>query len=724
MSQRTTIILGVIATALVAYIFFYERHLLSTAELEGRQGRLLAEFVRDRVGRVEIEKADASIVLVRGPERPPILDGEDPEPGKFALEQPMRAPADEDAVGSLLGALEWASARRTIENVSDADLHTFGLDSPRLRASFRVADREISIAFGNEDVHGGGVYVRVGDERTVHVAGKDLYEAVDHDADHFRSKDLLGEVEGADATAIAIGGTTIEKRDRTWFAGAILASSARVDALLTAVEDLRAQRFAPAGARLGDVERDVSLTIDRVAHHLRTGVACEGHADERYARMDEGPLVCVLASALDDVPGSADALHDPRPITVRDEDVHAIQIDRNGTTLRVEKGRDGFSGTLTSGGTTRSFEVDPQAVLDFMRAARGARATAVTAGTSDDQVPTATLRVFLEPDEDDAPRDGGAPDAGAEGFELVTQIEIVDTGSGDIVAVRALDRAHLVLPATASELFDPTPLRFRARRVLDIDEHDVTHVVVERPGARPETLSRSDETWKVDAPIEIAADGPSMRELLRDLSSLTAVRFVAASASPEHGLAPPRATATFTIGANDHPTTRTLEIGADVDDGAIARLGGADEVFVVSASLARLLTAPLASRELLSSEPDDIQRIAIEVPNGAPIALEREGEELVAAQGTTLSSERARAIADALASLRAAEVKPYGTAMPTTPRRTVRVTRTGEAAEPHEYVFEIFGEEGEGRSVRVLARRTDVPLVLAFTPEAMAALLE
>jgi len=87
---RSTVILGVIAAGLLAFILLHERDLLSTGELEQRKNRVLSSFVRDRVSRIEILKDGASVVLERKP------DAEDSEVlGPWRELSPMQVAVDQ-----------------------------------------------------------------------------------------------------------------------------------------------------------------------------------------------------------------------------------------------------------------------------------------------------------------------------------------------------------------------------------------------------------------------------------------------------------------------------------------------------------------------------------------------------------------------------------------------------------------------------------------------------
>ena len=109
-----------LAVGLFAYIAIWERHGLSSGELDDRRAQLVPAFVRERVSEVSIDREGGRIVLVR--ERAE----EEGELGDWTLKEPVEGAADFDAVDSLLGAIEWATPLRRLEGISAADRERFG----------------------------------------------------------------------------------------------------------------------------------------------------------------------------------------------------------------------------------------------------------------------------------------------------------------------------------------------------------------------------------------------------------------------------------------------------------------------------------------------------------------------------------------------------------------------------------------------------------------------
>ena len=153
MTKQSVGILAAIAVALFAYIAIYERHTLSSGALEGRDNRVAQEYSRHEVGGITIERPDQpTIELVR------VREDEDAL-GHWEMRAPIETMGDDDSIGAMLGSVDWADARRRIAEVSDEDRTAFGLDAPRVTATFRMGNDELVLSVGGETPGGDGVWV-------------------------------------------------------------------------------------------------------------------------------------------------------------------------------------------------------------------------------------------------------------------------------------------------------------------------------------------------------------------------------------------------------------------------------------------------------------------------------------------------------------------------------------------------------------------------------------
>jgi hypothetical protein len=765
--ERTTIALAVISVALFAFIVFVEQHTLSSGELAARRGQLIQTFVRDRVTKLVLERDEADggrIVLERHRE-------DDDELGEWQLTAPVAWPADPDATDSLLGALEWARPRRTLEGVTAEDRARFGLDEPRLRASFTVADREIPIAVGGEDPQGGGSYVALDDPSVAYVVGADVVEALEHDAEHFRDHELFTRIGTSRAAKLRIAregaAIVVERRGERFVLTAPIeghAGDGAVRNLLRVLSDLRATRFvedAPEDdARFGLREPALTIALDvpggpgvreamallhigrvreprrpsgegevgdeaPVSIALSVGSACADHAEERYARLGEGPVVCIAESALEAFfSADADELREPRLFTMSDEALTRLLVEGR-TRLEVTRADERF--TLTSGGEERP--VDDQALADLLRDLRSVRAVAYL--PADD----ATLRahglanpaqtITLEPDEGDP--------------EVVT---IGAATSAGLFARRGDEAVVVELPPEAGEVLDISSLDLRPKRLIDEDLDEATKLVVTR-GRVVEELERSGAEWRVTSPVEMPADLGASRDALRAVAGLEAIRYVAEAPLPAHGLTAPRFVVDVRFersedegdDGHDHEhegegeggeagdeeraeiREHAIRVGASTEGGAFAQLDDDRAVFIVPESLVAAIERPLVSRDALATELDEIARVVVERA-GARVELLKTDAGYTTADGGPADGARTRALMDAIATLRADEVVAYG-APPAaagfaTPRARITITRPDTAPEPHAYTV-LVGATADGARVHVKPADADVVFLV---PEA------
>lgn len=735
-SKRTTFVLMAVAIGLMSYIVLYEQHTLSTGEVAERENQVLARLVRDRVERIQIERGDATIVMVR--ER-----ADEGELGEWRLEEPLRDAADQEAVSSMLGSLEWAAARRTLEDTSASDRSGWGFDEPRVSVSIRVANEDLEFSIGGEEATTRGAWLRIGDEATVHVVGLDVFEALDHDAGHFRSKDLFRGIGEHEVSRVELSGATptrvIERREGTFWLTAPLrmhASAGRTDALVQAIVELSASRYVEgdAAAHLAEPTTVVQVRAGEGSEaeetRLVVGGPCADHASERYGRIDDGPLVCILATDLDAFEVSAADFRELRAVTAQDHEVVGVVLTTSAGTLTVTDAEaEGWGYTFEGGVGESAGAVDQEALSEWLRELRRSRAAAVLPLTDDSALSGVGL---------DAPQGTltlrGRGDAEDEVLRIgATAIEGIFVQRGD-------EPVALRLEPQAAELFVPSPIRLRARSLIRDRAEGAVELRVERGGVE-ERVERTDDGFAVTQPLAVAADAGRVNSLLRRLAELSAVRFEAPVADGSHGLAAPRFVVTVRFegalpddehGHEDEqadapaPRTHRLLIGAETTGGAFARLDDDVAVFLVPSTLVEDLVSPLVSRTLLATDRDYIDDVALITSTGR-IELHHDGRAFVTPEGAP-DRERTDALFEALERLRADGATGYGPAAAEdgldSPRLRLWVRRDAEAEAPREYTLAFGADVGEGATARVHVRRDDLAVGFLLPRTAVAGILD
>jgi hypothetical protein len=749
MKTRTSIILGVVALGLALFIYFYERNLPSTEELESRSGRMLPGFDRDRVDRLVLGTGEDRVELLRETSDEPDA-GPTGAVGDWRLTHPMELEADPEAVDSLLSAIDWLERRRSFEEEGAAKAAKFGLADPRASISLRLRGRDISLAVGGE-APGEGIYVAFGDEANkVYVVDHEFLEQITKEPGDLRNK-RLADLRVRDTKAIRVAGRfhALRQGADRWVLEtplSIRADRRRVEDVVRNLEQLRAARFVADGVSDDDLERygldqprrEVTLRVEGQSEAvvLRFGGVCEGHGDEVYATsLGTGTVSCVDQDILEELAVAVDSLRDLRPTALAEEDIQRITLERGEARLELSQGPGGWrigaaSAAPADAGPGEGREADDETVEAFIEALRSVSASDVTSdlsavGLADGAASGGVIvRLFTE-------SDGGDEAEAAEVLTFATE------GSG-VFLRRSGESVALVLPASFASELQVDPLRFRGRQVVSERASDATELELTGPAGR-QLLRREESRWRVVEPLELAADDVVAQEIARSVARLEVERFVAAAARPEHGLARPRIELRLRFVADDgdeadagaaSPVDHTILIGAEAEGGRYARLAGDDQpVFVVAAAFVERLEGPLLDRDLFMLEDERVTGLVIERPGAERVEIERSEDGWRTGTGPAPEGAVA-AILSRFGTARAAEVLGFGA--PTAamglaaPRARLRVALTSEGDEERseERVMLIGAEYGDEGSRRVYMRREDVDATFGMPARVVAPLLE
>ena len=196
------LVLLVLLAGLVAYLHFVE---LPQAEKEGKKDKLVA-VDKDAVVGVVLAYPDHTIELKK------VDNG-------WRLVKPLDAPADDNAVKSLVGTLTDAQVEKTLDE-APTDLSTFGLDKPTPLVTLSVASGTAppTIAVGKNTPIGSKSYVRKGDEPKVYVTTSSLQFALNKQPKDLRDKDVFhfqdDDVQRVDITGEKGGTTSLVRKGK------------------------------------------------------------------------------------------------------------------------------------------------------------------------------------------------------------------------------------------------------------------------------------------------------------------------------------------------------------------------------------------------------------------------------------------------------------------------------------------------------------------------------
>ena len=593
---RTSIILVVVALGLFGFIFFFERGSLSTTERELRKGRIVDNFVRDKVTRMELQRHGVTTVLAKVEPNP-----DDPlDLGGWQVEAPYKAKADSTEVDALLGALEWAEARRSLGQASDADRKTFGLDAPRYRFRFVAGREEGGFSVGTRAADGQGAYLTPRDSKSVYVVGADLLDALEHAPEDFHSKNLHDgltiltaqqlELRGADRTMV------LSRKEGFFWVDGALASSVELKALIDALDGLRATRYIGEQVKpeQGLLSPRLTVELDSLiydsAHQgeqrterfsLQVGAPCAGHTEESFIQVAERGVYCASDHEIEKLARTPEQLRELRVLPLEDDAISGVELRAGASVLTLTTGETATRYQLVQDGKEqKSGEADRDALAAWYGALRELRLRDAE-GSESAAAPAGVTATFKRSGKDEA-------------------AYLLRVDPRKLQAARLQEGARFEIPPEAVELLVPMVARFRPKRVLDEDESQLSAVTISGAGRAEERVEKQGGEYEVVAPQRSSAARQKLDELARVFSKLDVLRFAADQPKPAHGLNAPHRRLVIEYAASGDGKTKArkhaLLVGAvSGEQGRFARLDDDPAVFVLPQALTSKLDLSLSA---------------------------------------------------------------------------------------------------------------------------------
>jgi len=240
-----------------AYIYFYERHQLTTEELQERAEKVLPGLEQDSVSALSITNAGKTVRLRK------IDDA-------WRITEPIDYPADQGKVTSLLSSLQGLTAKRRLSTAEvDPGLH--GLDDPQLRVTLTTDAGETELRLGSE--------AALGSQRAVAVGGDEILMCdvlfvadLERGVDEWRSRKVL-DIRSNDLATLDVetpsDRLSLAQLDGTWRVVepvTDLADEEHVRNLITSLNSLEVKEFATPG------ESDDGLGLDPPRYRVTLGV--------------------------------------------------------------------------------------------------------------------------------------------------------------------------------------------------------------------------------------------------------------------------------------------------------------------------------------------------------------------------------------------------------------------------------------------------------------------
>ncbi|MEE4272824.1 MAG: DUF4340 domain-containing protein [Thermoanaerobaculales bacterium] len=241
MRSRNLMILALVAFAVGSFIYFFERHQMTSDERAERADRFFPALDADEVVAAELNGRHGAVTLAkRGDE--------------WRMTSPLDYPADGASVRSALQALAALDVDRSLAP-DEVDPVEFGLDDPEVTAVLTTGAGEVfAIEVGGELPLGSKRAVRKRGEEAIHLCAGAFAAQLDREVDAWRSRDVV-EVLEDDLASVEI--TTAEDRIVAVRSGDVwrllspvedIADQDQMRSLISELNALRIRDFLPADA--------------------------------------------------------------------------------------------------------------------------------------------------------------------------------------------------------------------------------------------------------------------------------------------------------------------------------------------------------------------------------------------------------------------------------------------------------------------------------------------
>ena len=634
----------------------------TSGELEQRKKNLLPVWRADEITRLELGAA-ARIVLQREPG-----DGGETQ---WQIAEPLKEPANPDAVERLIATLGFAAPLRPSEQSAQAA----GIDqnSPSIAVTMGAVRYELRLG-KNAGPPSGARYVSVvaqgGPGTGLSVIAADSAKLFATTLDELRRRQLWpygpttlrelaleGPAGKLDWVKNAAGSFTLRGGKR--------ANRDVVEPLIASLVGLDLQRFLdPALARSALAAgprfavRGSSATGPDAL--LELGGKCPDDPDAIVALRDGRIAACVDAAILTRLQPSPDAVIDRRPFSVRPDEVEELTLTQGDKKLDLVRKSSGFRLRAPS---------EADVALD----AGNGRVTAVVGAEASIVEQPDLVRLGLEPAAGRA-----TVTSPGEGKAFTETVAIGRKQPDGGLYLRRDDGVVLSLGRDAARAFAIDTTLLRSLKLLDFTAAELESLTVAEPTAQ-KLVRNAEDRFELEAPRGFAVDTALATDLSFELGSLSALRWIADADDGSFGLEKPQARVVIGFRAGDAgQKQRTLIVGAATSGGHYARFEDDPAVFVIERELVEHLGTLLVNRSEFMFDPASVTRLELS-RHGDKIVLAARSGSLAALEPKDLPPGQLQVITDTLGTLRAEAALHTGPARPeeglAKPELEVRVER-------------------------------------------------
>jgi Domain of unknown function (DUF4340) len=680
--------LGLLALSLLALgLVMWTARAPTSLERQVRERHLLELFRREDVQRIEVHQGERATVVVHRPQASgahglqpaeptepdePTAEPDEPaarelEPGaplvgaddeqgvaEWSLSEPFETDADNVPIDRLLGSLQYATWERAVDTAT-ADASS-ALAAHELVVAMSAVTYRLRLG-GDAVSPPGARYVQVmsgsGAPRT-YVVKRRVVEDLFVEGDSFRGRQIVPYRKGSIARVVlsSAAGVRRLRREKNAFLFDGMQENQRadhhaLDRIFLGLARASAEPFVNVDVAKAAIASDSSVRVslvpvapNKAEASLEFGGRCPSNPELTLAirHLPEPIAGCVERSVLLALREPASSLIDRHPFSFDADEVDTVRLVEGDAVLEFARGGDGF--VLKQ---PRPAAIDPEAAKDRLtriletegELLMASRKPPDAAGYS---AATITLETSARPGEERS-------------TESVRVSASLPDGSHRIF--READGAVLLISAESALALRADATLLKEHKVFDYPLAQVRRVDVNYGNVK-QTLDRNaDGVLSLSAPKGFDVDGSLAVDLIDQLRTLRALRWVSDRASTGFGLDKPRATVHLSVEVDGTPIERTLLIGSRAPGGYHASVDRDPGVFVVPRTLERVLGTWLLDRAVFRADRDAIVELSLDAEGLGSVQLKRVAGELTLQKGPSgFDTARADELLDAIESLR------------------------------------------------------------------------
>ncbi len=570
MKWLKTLVVFIIALGIGGYIYFYEKETPTTEELKEKAKKVF-DFKPDDVKRLSLKRGEQLIVCEK-------------KEDKWQMVKPLNVKADKAGIGRILSRLEFLQTERRLKGEKDKKLNLkdFGLDKAKVEVTFEVEDKSFTLLLGDNSSVGRNMYVMRKDKEEVLVVRRSLSDNLDKSLEDLRDRQVI-EVDKYGATKLLIQreGKDLEckKEEEAWrITSPILARGARdeIEKILDKLDDLKVAEFISEDA--GEIDRfglsspELSVTVweEDVSRSL---IFAKVEEDRVYAKREAfDSIYSVEKDIIETLTKKPNELRDRKVVRFDTDKVKRIEVSYADEII-LEKEEDEWK--IVKPGQIKA---DKGEVDDFLRELGDLE---IEEFVEEDckrldryglEKPLATVTLILE-----------------NGEEKQKILLGNKKGSDYCYLKREEEKPVFAVSVDFLQKVERSYLAYINRQILSFSSTDARKLILEREGKRYLCEKDGEDNWKLVEPAGGEIDLSIIDNILWDISTLSAEKFVSESARnlAAYGLGEPQIKLTVEIeGEEGKPAAETLLIGKKSDDGNFyAKLGKRGEIFEIQNSL-------------------------------------------------------------------------------------------------------------------------------------------